>query len=197
MIASFTCAIAFYGGRWVDGAISFLFGLFVYYLDYLCNTVRGLSHIEGFLATTVISFVAFILSTHVLSPLHISHCPYAQIFGAIVWLLPGITLSVSLLELYSSMIVYGASRLIYGIALAAQLGFGLGVGFYAANPGHPLPEDFTSGCLLTTSSPGVEFVLLLIASTAFSLICNAELKRLPGLCPLSLASSDSSSQDFS
>jgi uncharacterized membrane protein YjjB (DUF3815 family) len=181
MLASFTCAVGFYGGRWVDGALSFLFGLFVYYLEYLCGSVRGLSHIEGFLATSAISFVAFIISSYVLSPLHIQHCVYAQIFGAIVWLLPGVTLSVSLLELYSSMIVYGASRLIYGIALAAQLGFGLGVGFYAANPGHPLPEDFTSGCLTTINSPGVQFILVLIASASFSMICNAELKRIPGL----------------
>jgi uncharacterized membrane protein YjjB (DUF3815 family) len=178
MLASFTCAISFYGGRWIDGFLAFLFGFIVYYLDDLCGRVRGLGQIEGFLASTIISFISFCLSKYVLTPLHVQHCPYAQIFGAIVWLLPGVTLSVSLLELYSSMIAYGSSRLLYGIAISAQLGFGLGVGFHAIGG---LPDDLLSGCLPVNASPATQLFLMLIASASFSMICNAELKRIPGL----------------
>lgn len=183
MLSSFSCAVAFYGGHWIDGFLAFLFGLFVYIVETLCSNVRGLSQVEGFIVTAIISFVSFCVSKYVLTPLHVDHCPYAQIFGGIVWLLPGVTLSVSLLELYSSMITFGASRLIYGIALAAQLGFGLGVGYRAANPGHALPDSFTAGCLDSSSSPPLQILLLLLAAMAFSMICNAELKRIPGNSP--------------
>jgi uncharacterized membrane protein YjjB (DUF3815 family) len=187
MLASFTCAVSFYGGRWIDGFIAFLFGFFVYFLETLCGRIRGLTQIEGFLATTVISFVGFTLSKYVLTPLEIPHCPYAQIFGAIVWLLPGITLSISLLELYSSMIAYGSSRLLYGIAMSAQLGFGLGVGFSAANPkGGGVPDDLLSGCLAVNGSPLTQLLLLLIASATFGMICNIEFKRIPGILLTSL-----------
>lgn len=36
-------------------------------------------------------------------------------------LLPGITITIALLEIFSKMIVYGASRLMYGIFLACQV----------------------------------------------------------------------------
>lgn len=179
-LASFSCAVSFYGGRWIDGGIAFLFGLFVYYVEYLCARVRGLGQIEGFLASAILSLASFSFSRFVLTPLGILHCPYAQIFGGIVWLLPGITLTISSLELYSSMISYGSSRLIYGIAIAAQLGFGLGVGFHLINPQHTLPDDFTAGCPKSDVSIYFDFLMLPLAVVSFCLLCNADIKHLPG-----------------
>ena len=178
--SSFACAVSFYGGRWIDGGIAFLFGLFVYLLEYLTSSIRGLSQIEGFLASFFLSLVSFSFSKYVLTPLQILHCPYAQIFGGIVWLLPGITLTISSLELYSSMISYGSSRLIYGIAIAAQLGFGLGVGFHVINPTHSLPNNFTAGCPQSDVSIYFDFLMLPLAVASFCLLCNAHIKHLPG-----------------
>jgi uncharacterized membrane protein YjjP (DUF1212 family) len=40
-------------------------------------------------------------------------CLSVQLFGGIVWLLPGITITMAVLELFSKMIVYGSSRLTF------------------------------------------------------------------------------------
>ena len=106
-------------------------------------------------------------------------CLYAQLLGGIVWLLPGVGITTSLLEMYANMGVYGSSKLMMGIFSATQLGFGLQLGlrsvFQSLNP----PDSFQNGC---RDSVDVYwgFLLIPIAVISFAIILNAHYKQLPG-----------------
>lgn len=99
-----------------------MLGLVVYGCGAVARQLPGMSEIECFVSSFVATFVATALDKYVYDE---KLCLYGQLFGGIVWLLPGITITIAVLELYSNMIVYGSSRLIYGIFLASQMGFGL------------------------------------------------------------------------
>jgi uncharacterized membrane protein YjjP (DUF1212 family) len=117
---SFGATVLFFGGTWLDGSFSFLFGLAVFMIGKFCEQFHGLSEIECFLSSLVISFLSSILDSNLF--FNSKLCLYGQMLGGVVWLLPGITITIALLEIYSQMIVYGSSRLIYGTFIAMQLG---------------------------------------------------------------------------
>lgn len=80
------------------------------------------------------------------------------------------------------MIVYGSSRLVYGITLAVQLGFGLAVGYKIINSDSNLsiPVSFSTGCR-DPVEPYFGFLLLPIASISFGITLNANWKQFPGM----------------
>jgi uncharacterized membrane protein YjjB (DUF3815 family) len=143
----------------------------------LCAILPGLSEIECFISPFIVALVASFLDRFLFDE---NLCLYGQLFGGIVWLLPGITITIALLELFSKMIVYGSSRLIYGILLASQLGFGLSGGYKIIYANRTLPDSFENGC--NHPLPAVTaFILLPLASSAMAIIINADLSQLPGM----------------
>ena len=78
------------------------------------------------------------------------------------------------------MIVYGSSRLIYGISLALQLGLGLTAGYKVVFGGNDLPESFESGCRHPIA-PEFGLLLLPLASASLGVIINADVYQLPGM----------------
>jgi hypothetical protein len=84
----------------------------------LCEQYQGLSEVEFFLRSFLLSLISSLLDKYVYNN---KLCQFGQLFGGIVWLLPGITITIGILEIFSKMIVYGSSRLIYGISLALQV----------------------------------------------------------------------------
>jgi uncharacterized membrane protein YjjB (DUF3815 family) len=135
-------ALGFFGGGWTDTFIAFILGCVVYLTSLICGLVEGLGQIECFLASFVVTCLAYLIDTFVLKG---GDCQYAQLFGGVVWLLPGYTIVVSLLEVYSQMIVYGSARLVYGVSLASQVGFGIVMACGLCYPTLNIPTSFTSG----------------------------------------------------
>jgi hypothetical protein len=84
----------------------------------LCEQYQGLSEVECFLSSFLLSLISSLLDKYVYNN---KLCQFGQLFGGIVWLLPGITITIGILEIFSKMIVYESSRLIYGISLALQV----------------------------------------------------------------------------
>jgi uncharacterized membrane protein YjjB (DUF3815 family) len=176
-VTSFSASLLFFGGNLRDGGWSFALGLIVNICGNLCAILPGLSEIECFISPFIVAFVASFFDRYFFNE---NLCLYGQLFGGIVWLLPGITITIALLELFSKMIVYGSSRLIYGILLAAQLGFGLSGGYKIIYPSETLPDSFENGC--QHPLPAVAgFVLLPLAVSAMGIIINADISQLPGM----------------
>lgn len=160
-----------------DGCGAFILGILVNLCGNLCSILPGLSEIECFVSPLVVSLVTSFVDKFLFQQ---ELCLYGLQFGAIVWLLPGITITIALLELFSKMIVYGSSRLIYGILLATQLGFGLSGGYKLIYPDHSLPESFESGCP-NPLPVGSGIILLPLAVGAMGIIINADVSQLPGM----------------
>jgi uncharacterized membrane protein YjjP (DUF1212 family) len=97
----------FFGGGVLDSLVAFLMGVLVFYISVLASSVEGLSEIECFLSSFMVTLLTSLLNKHTPKD---QLCLYGQLFGGVVWLLPGFSITVSLLEIYSKMIVFGASR---------------------------------------------------------------------------------------
>lgn len=97
-----------------------------------------------------------------------------------MYLLPGLSITTSLLEIYSGSITYGSSRLVYAVSQASQLGFGLALGTMMVTDGDAVPTSFIKGC----SSPvpdSLGFLLLPVAAASFSIMLNSSVSQLPGM----------------
>jgi uncharacterized membrane protein YjjP (DUF1212 family) len=118
-VVAFAATTLFFGGTWTDGLCALGYGAIVYFIGLGCELFPGIAEIECFLSSFVLSVISSLLDRYVYAN---KLCQFGQLFGGIVWLLPGITITIAILEIFSKMIVYGSSRLIYGISLALQLG---------------------------------------------------------------------------
>lgn len=143
----------------------------------ICAKYHNLSSIECFISSLVVSLIASILDKYVYRG---SLCLYGQLFGGVVWLLPGITITIALLELYSKMIVYGSSRLVYGVSLCSQVGFGLALGYKLIFTKQDIPDSFVNGCRDPVND-AFGFILLPIVSLGLGIIIQAELYQIPGM----------------
>lgn len=135
-------SLLFFGGSAEDAAIAAFLGIIVFLIGKLCTLTDGLPQIQCFLSSFVISVLSYFINTYLIE----GQCNFAQLFGGVVWLLPGISIVIALLEIYSQSIVYGSARLVYAISMASQLGFGIAIGCGICYPLVNMTEVFTSGC---------------------------------------------------
>jgi uncharacterized membrane protein YjjP (DUF1212 family) len=177
-LASLASSMLFFGGNWNEGIWAGILGSFlVYGIDLLCLQLRGLSEISAFASSFSVAFVASLIDRYLYTG---DLCLFGTMYGGVVWLLPGLTITISLLEVYSGMIVYGSSRLVYGVSQASQVGFGLAFGTLIFNDSNSIPVSFSAGC----KSPLPEIwgiIFLPIAAISFSLIINSSMKEIPGI----------------
>ena len=177
-LASMFSSFLWFGGNAADSAWSGVFGACVFGVELLSQRLTGLSEINSFTSSFIISLFASLLDLHVYKG---DLCLLAAMYGGVVWLLPGLTITLALLEIYSSMMVYGASRLIYGISQASQLGFGLALGrLLVVEDASQVPQSFVSGCRHPVADAwGVLFLPL--AASMFAMMINAAWDQVPGM----------------
>jgi uncharacterized membrane protein YjjB (DUF3815 family) len=195
MVMSWTATMLFFGGSYIDGFISLIYGLIVFCVvrtrqlfdcrglvllrfiqGVLCEKYRGLSEIEAFLSSLTIAIVGSLLDRFAYGD---SLCLYGQLFGGVVWLLPGITITLGILEIFSKMIVYGSSRLIYGISMALQIGFGLTTGYKIVFGAGYIVPSFTNGCSNPVSHYFYIFLLPVMA-VCIAILLQSQLTQIPG-----------------
>lgn len=177
-VASFVATTVFFGGSWADGGFGLLWGMLTWWLDrWLAKQLDGLSLIINFFASLVVAYLASLLDRYAF---HGSMCLYAQFIGGIVWLLPGIPIVFALLEVYANKFLFGAAKLVMGIAAASQIGFGLGLGYKLAYWESSVPETFVNGCA-NSVDPGFYFLLIPMAGIAFGVLLGAGRDQMPGI----------------
>eukprot|EP00808_Paulinella_micropora_P000830 g34817.t1 len=142
-VASASTAGAFFGGQLTDLALSFAWGIIVAIVTQITYSMVGVAEIESFISAFLISYIGSLVDLHVFEE---ETCLYAQLLGGTVWLLPGVSITMSLMELYSNMVVFGSSRFVSGLGQSLQLGLGLAVGYKLALLQEGLPLSFEGGC---------------------------------------------------
>ncbi|KAF9919698.1 hypothetical protein FBU30_010656 [Linnemannia zychae] len=119
-LASFCTATMFFKGNWVDAGVSLLIGATVGMMSWVSEKVPSYAHICEVTMSVVVAFVAEALHAHV--------CRSAVKWAGIVMLLPGYTITCSILELSSRHMISGSVRLFYAIIFSLLLGYGLTIG---------------------------------------------------------------------
>jgi uncharacterized membrane protein YjjP (DUF1212 family) len=104
---SFASALMYFGGSWRDGCFAFFFGVLMWACAEISRRYAGVPEIEHFITSFVVTALAGLLDKFVFNR---GLCMFAVTFGGLVWLLPGFSITISALEIYSKMIVYGSSR---------------------------------------------------------------------------------------
>lgn len=113
-ISSGTVAPLFFKGSMLDGLLSLLIGVMAGTLWVLADSSYMLGKVGLILTAFLTSFFATILTEHIPGT-----CPLAVHFGAITYLLPGWSITVSVIELSTQNLLSGTSR--YGFWLLASV----------------------------------------------------------------------------
>ena len=78
------------------------------------------------------------------------------------------------------MIVYGSARLVFGVSMASQMGFGIVMACALCYPNLNIPESFTAGCV----SPfpwQLKIPFMLVAAVGGAVILNVAPLHFPGV----------------
>ncbi|KFH62284.1 hypothetical protein MVEG_11495 [Podila verticillata NRRL 6337] len=119
-VASFCTAPMFFKGGWVDAGVAFLLGGAVGLMSWLSEKVPSYAHICEITMSVVVAFIS--------EALHVYVCRSSVKFAGIVMLLPGYTITCSILELSSRHMISGSVRLFYAIIFSLLLSYGLTIG---------------------------------------------------------------------
>ncbi|KAG0334117.1 hypothetical protein BG000_008613 [Podila horticola] len=119
--AGFCTAPMFFNGSWVDAGVGFLLGGAVGLMVWLAEKVPSYARICEITMSVVVAFVAEALHGYV-------DCGTAIKMAGIVIILPGYTITCSILELSSRHIISGSVRLFYAVVFSLLLGYGLSIG---------------------------------------------------------------------
>lgn len=119
-LASFCTATMFYKGSWVDAGVAMMIGTLVGLMSWLSEKVPSYAHICEVTMSVVVAFIA--------EALHHQVCRSSVKMAGIVMLLPGYTITTSILELSSRHMISGSVRLFYAIIFSLLLGYGLTIG---------------------------------------------------------------------
>ena len=116
-------AAQFFGGSWIDAALSAALGLLVGLLAIFAHNHRDLARLTEFLAGITVAGIAGLLAGRVegLSPTVVT-------VSSLVVLFPGLTLTVAINELATKNLASGTARLMGGAMILLSIGFGVGVG---------------------------------------------------------------------
>ncbi|KAK3805569.1 MAG: hypothetical protein J3Q66DRAFT_360302 [Benniella sp.] len=161
--ASFCTAPMFFNGSWIDAGVSFLIGGAVGLLVWLSEKVPSYAHICEVTMSVVVAFVAEALR-------NTSICQSAVKMAGIIIILPGYTITCSILELSSRHIISGSVRLFYAVVFSLLLGYGLTIGtsiWTLIDPSRQDAQTFVTECPLEPLNP--KWNLLFVPLFAISL----------------------------
>lgn len=171
MITAFGLASAaasrFLGGGLKEIAASALIGLIIGFLSLLAGKYQSFSRVFGFAAAGVASALAEAL-TFVIGPYAVSN---ATLAGLIV-LMPGLTLTIALIELSTQHLSSGASRLHGAFVVFLGIGFGVAVG-------GAIPDLMIGEPLIARAAPlpeWTEIVALVAMPIALTVLLRAHLR---------------------
>ncbi|KAI9295266.1 DUF1212-domain-containing protein [Neoconidiobolus thromboides FSU 785] len=119
-IGSFALSPIAFQGNWVDAGVSFLLGIIVGLMSYLCQHIHSYSNVLELTSAIIVSFIACCLN---------QYCSFwSVVIPAIFNILPGLSLTIGMVELASKNIICGTVRIFYALLIAFMLGFGLSLG---------------------------------------------------------------------
>ena len=124
-LASASAAVLFFNGGWIEFLVSFIMGFIIALLDWLSERILAFARIEEIVCGLLAAAVAVPVSYYVEGA-----CFSGLVLSALVWLLPGLTLTLSVRELATKNMVAGTVRMFSAFMTSLKLGFGIAFGSY-------------------------------------------------------------------
>ncbi|KAJ3100427.1 hypothetical protein HDU97_002214 [Phlyctochytrium planicorne] len=126
-VTSFTLCILGFGGNWLDACIAAVLGLLVGVLSLLSERCESITYLLEFFASLGTAFICrtlqWVLTFHGIC---FNYIPI--VLSSIAILLPGLSLTISIIELSTRNMVSGTVRLFSALFTAMLLGFGMTIG---------------------------------------------------------------------
>jgi uncharacterized membrane protein YjjP (DUF1212 family) len=117
------CAARFFGGGWREVSVSCAVGLLLGLLALIFSRDRNRVWVYEPVAATLASLLA-VLASAVLAPLSV----YTVTLAGLIVLIPGLTLTIAIIELATRNLSSGTSRLSAAASLFLMIGFGVALG---------------------------------------------------------------------
>lgn len=124
-LASASAAVLFFNGGWIEFLVSFIMGFIVALLDWLSERILAFARIEEIVCGLIAAAVAVPVAYYVEGA-----CFSGLVLSALVWLLPGLTLTLAVRELATKNMVAGTVRMFAAFMTSLKLGFGIAFGSY-------------------------------------------------------------------
>lgn len=171
-VCGFSCALTFFGGGMLEAGIATLCAVLVGLLVLLGTRVPTLNRVMEFVCAFSVGFL-----TRVLTGADTNDACYLIIaLSALVWFLPGLSITQAVMEISSRSMISGVARLVYAFSIALQLGFGMALGSELAWWASPL--------ITTTCVPVNRLWHILTffgVAGSFNVLLNANLRQWPGM----------------
>ncbi|KAJ1951567.1 pheromone-regulated protein prm10 [Linderina macrospora] len=120
MISSFFICPLFWKGQWVDAAASAMMGLIVGLLQLLAGRFSNYANLFEVSSAFIVGFIASLMQDKI--------CFGTVSFAGICQLLPGLGLTLSIIEMASKNMISGTVRFVYNMCQCFLLGYGISVG---------------------------------------------------------------------
>ncbi|KAF1797369.1 hypothetical protein FB192DRAFT_1334546 [Mucor lusitanicus] len=135
-LSSLFAALIMFNGTLIDTALSGALGLLVGLLILLSERFTAYSNILEISTTVLIAFIAKALDQWI--------CFTGVVLSATSILIPGYTLTMSIMELSARHVITGTVRFVYAMIYALFIGYGLEIGtsLYEAVDAHSSPSVF-------------------------------------------------------
>ena len=122
-LLGFAVSIVSFKTTWTEAFISMLLSFLSGLIALSGTYAPALARVSGFLSAMMCSIVSASFSNA-----GIISCFGAVTFSGVLWNLPGLTITVAVLELSNRAMVAGTSRFFYAILNSLQIGFGIAIG---------------------------------------------------------------------
>eukprot|EP00897_Mesotaenium_endlicherianum_P008150 jgi/Mesen1/7363/ME000381S06598 len=180
-VLSGTASLLFFGGNLWDGLFSLVLGLLVGLLDLLAAEHLVVAQLVEFVTAVIVSFVARVLSVALAEQ---DLCFFAMALSSLVWLLPGLSLTIGVSELVAQSSLSGSAKIMAALFSALQLGFGLAIGEKLVWWNK---SKIPNTCPGANPNPWLNLVWWAGYTVASNVLLNARWKQWPGMVFVSLA----------
>ncbi|KAJ3414453.1 hypothetical protein HDV05_006546 [Chytridiales sp. JEL 0842] len=176
-VTSFTLCLLGFGGGWVEASVSGGLGFLVGCMTLVSEKVPSFAYLLEFFASLVTAFISHALEGVFVSQ-GICFKYLTVVFSSVAILLPGLSLTISIIELSTRNMVSGTVRLFSSLFTAMLLGFGMTIGSSLV-VWSTTPVDSTTATCKAGVSPYWGFLFFWPMSFALNLFFQANIHQWP------------------
>ncbi|ORY03087.1 DUF1212-domain-containing protein [Basidiobolus meristosporus CBS 931.73] len=173
-VCSFVVCPFMFNGNWVDALVSGILSACICALGILSTKLFNYANVFEISAAVVTAFVATAFHNHI--------CYMPVVMSSVVLLLPGLSLTFSIIELAARSLISGVVRLVFALVMSFMLGFGLSFG---SNVWKAIDSGTMSSEVCTTVSPYWYILLCPINAITYAVYLNAAPRQWPFIIVLS------------
>ena len=168
--------LALFGGSWEDAVFASGLGLFVGIMDQRIEAkiTPKLNQLGGFFSTIICAAAVRLIQVYVTDKVAF----YPSVLGSMVWLLPGLSLTTSVMELSQGQIVTGTTRMVYAMFKVILYAIGITIGSQLAWA-ETANLHIHPHVVVSVDLPLVALALFPILALCFGILLNSSFKQLP------------------